>query len=73
MKTLKDFTISELHLYMKFRSFTGKVGEIIELKKYNPVVDSIRDPNFMIKIRWENGEISETEYEMNCEIEYIEG
>ena len=73
VKKLKDFKIHELHLYMKFRSFTGKTGEIIKLEKYNNRVDSSRDPDFIITIKWEDGKISETEYEMNCEIEYIEG
>jgi hypothetical protein len=70
--TLKDFKPNELHLYMKFRSFMGKIGEIVKLEKYALEVDSSRCSNLLITIRWDNGELDEIEYEMNCEIEYID-
>lgn len=70
-KTLNDFKINELHLYMKFKSFTGQIGEIVKLEKMHMETNSIRDPNLEITILWANGEQSDTTYEAGCQVEYI--
>ena len=70
-RKLKDLNINEFHLYMKFMSFTGLTGEVIKLEKLHSDINSIRDPDFIITILWEDGMVSHTTYEMDCEIEHI--
>jgi hypothetical protein len=68
---LNELSPKQIHLYLKVRSFTGKIGEIVELKKYNQAVSSERDPDFYIVIKWQDGTTAVVTHEDQCECEVV--